>query len=94
MCWGTEGLFPIDAAFGRHPVPAVGVDDAIAGDLPQPRMERHDGLRRYPAAAGSLRPAPLHHVADVHSPLDAVVQTHLHEPTYRARCRSMRRLTA
>ena len=78
-------LFPIDAAFGRTPMPPVGVDDAILGDLPQPQVERHGRIVQVvPQAAVRLDQHVLHHVAHVDPGPDPLVQPHPHHPLHGA----------
>ena len=36
-----DRLLPIDAALGRQMMPAMGVDEVVLGDVPQPQMKRH-----------------------------------------------------
>ena len=77
---GTR-LLPIHAAFRRQAMAAVGIDDPIAGDMPEPQMERHRRITQI-----VLQPAIgfyqdiLHHVADVDPLLDPLVKPHLHQP--------------
>ena len=78
---GLEGLLPVDAPLGGHPVTAVHVDDAVAGQLPQPEVERHVPVRQEPVQPlVRLQQHVLHHVAGVHAALHLAVQPHPHQP--------------
>lgn len=59
---------------------AMGIDDSVLGNLPQPQPERHGRILQV-----VLQPPVgfdehiLNHVADIHPPLDFLVQPHSHD---------------
>ena len=72
---------PVEAARRRDAVPPVCVDEAIAGHVPQPQLERHRWVREVVAeAAVRLDEHVLHDVAGVHPPLHHPVHPAVDEP--------------
>jgi len=64
-------------AFGRHPVPTMGVDDSITSNLSKPQMKRHDRVvqisRQTPIG---LYQYVLQHIAHVDPFLNLLIQSH------------------
>ncbi len=82
--WHGERPFAIDGALGTGAVAAVGVDDAVLRDLPQPQVVGHARLGQVLLeAAIGLDQNVLHDVADVDSPLNSLVEAKLDHPPER-----------
>ena len=63
---GHERLLAVEAAALGLAMPAMGVDDVVLGDVPQPEVERHDGVAEVIAEpAMGLEQDVLHDVAGI-----------------------------
>ena len=94
---GGHGQRPlaIDRTLGTGAVAAMGIDDPVLGDLPQPEVIGHHRIGQI-----VLQPAVgldqhfLHDVADVDPLLNPLVEAKLHHPPQRIAVAVHRRLTA
>lgn len=71
----------VDAPRARHAVPAVGIDEAVAGHVPQPQPKRHRRILKVVAQpAVGLDEDVLDDVAGVNPSLDHLVHPMVDEP--------------
>ena len=77
-------LFPVDTPFGGQAVPTVGIDDTILCDLPDPKMERYDGIGHVVLQASvGFHKDILNHIADIHPLVEPLVEPELDHPSKR-----------
>ena len=74
----------VEAASGGDAMPAVGVDEAIPGHVPQPELERHGGVGQIVAEPTvGLDHHVLHDVAGIHPPLHDAIHPLVDHPADR-----------
>ncbi len=73
---------PVDAPRARHAMPTVGIDEPVAGHVPQPQPKGHRRILEIVAQpAIGLDEHVLNDIAGVNSPLDELVHPLIDQPT-------------